>query len=300
MTLEFISERDDLPRDLEPLLEAVAQSCAGAEGLSIPVFASLTVVGDEEIHAINLAERGVDRPTDVLSFPSVSYPVGKTARDCETRIRREYDPHTGACFLGDIVISLPRAKEQAAEYGHSLRREICYLTAHAMFHLMGYDHMRDEEKTVMRVMEEKALYSLAPEEGEAGTMEDDRLYEAAVAMLERSYAPYSDFRVGAAILCDDGRVFTGCNVENASYGATICAERCAAFTAVANGARRFVKIAVVGASAKAWPCGMCRQVLAEFADSDMVVLVGKKGEAYTSHTLGELLPYCVAKKDILE
>lgn len=168
MTLEFYSERADIPNGLPQLLEQVALSCVRAEGVNVPVFAALQVIGDEEIHQINWQTRGIDRPTDVLSFPTVAYPAGTTARANEKRIRREFDPEARASFIGDILISLPRAQEQAEEYGHSLRRELCYLTAHAMFHLMGYDHMNDEEKAQMRAMEEKALSLLAPRDIEEG------------------------------------------------------------------------------------------------------------------------------------
>ena len=137
MTIEFYTERTDVPVGLEELLEKVARSCVQEEGVRIPVYAALQIIGDEEIHRVNRETRGVDRPTDVLSFPTVNYPAGTTARANEKRIRREFDPEARASFIGDILISLPRAREQAEEYGHSLRREICYLTAHAMFHLMG-------------------------------------------------------------------------------------------------------------------------------------------------------------------
>lgn len=91
------------------------------------------------------------------------------------------------------------------------------------------------------------------------------LLEAAERAAENAYAPYSDFRVGAAILSEDGRIFTGCNIENASYGVTCCAERVALFTAVAAGARAFRAIAVTHT-----PCGICRQALSEFGDMDVI------------------------------
>ncbi len=107
---------------------------------------------------------------------------------------------------------------------------------------------------------------------------------------KNAYAPYSTFSVGAALLTADGRVYTGVNIENASFGATVCAERVALFSAVAEGVREFAAIAIVGgkageARAACYPCGICRQVLAEFCSPDMpVILEGKVC------TLGELLP----------
>ena len=121
-------------------------------------------------------------------------------------------------------------------------------------------------------------------------MTHQELLNLACQARENAYAPYSNFRVGACILAEDGRTFLGCNFENSSYGATICAERCAAGHAVVNGARKFQAIAVAANSA-AWPCGICRQVLREFACSlDMPVIVGPAGGEFTVKTLGDLLP----------
>jgi cytidine deaminase len=116
------------------------------------------------------------------------------------------------------------------------------------------------------------------------------LVQAARAAADRAYAPYSRFRVGAALLTRSGRVFTGCNVENASYGLTNCAERGAVFNALSEGEREFRAIAVY-ADTKAFtaPCGACRQVLAEFAPNLEVVLANRSGETRTT-TLGRLLP----------
>lgn len=122
-------------------------------------------------------------------------------------------------------------------------------------------------------------------------MTDHELVERAFEMLSRSYAPYSGFPVGAALLCADGTVFTGCNVENAAYGSTICAERTALVKAVSEGHRDdFVKLAVVGNSLDyCWPCGSCRQMLYEFAP-DLTVLVARSDHAYVTVKLHELLP----------
>jgi cytidine deaminase len=116
--------------------------------------------------------------------------------------------------------------------------------------------------------------------------------------MQNSYSPYSHFKVGACILTADGRTFKGCNFENASYGASICAERCAASCAIAAGARRFAAIAIVGSSAPAWPCGICRQVLREFSDPSLPVIVGQYGKAFSVMTLGELLPNSFGPEDL--
>ena len=116
------------------------------------------------------------------------------------------------------------------------------------------------------------------------------LMQAALAARENAYAPYSDYHVGAAVLCDDGSVYTGCNVENASYPCGVCAERVAIPKAVSDGKRRFVMLAVAGSSAeKCTPCGMCRQFLYEFA-LDMTVLCGNADGEFDEHTVAELLP----------
>lgn len=116
------------------------------------------------------------------------------------------------------------------------------------------------------------------------------LRQAALAARDRSYAPYSRFRVGAALLCEDGETVLGCNVENASYGLCVCAERTAVGAAVAAGRQRFVAIAIATASSPpSPPCGMCRQVLSEFADDLPVLLVNPAGESCETR-LRELLP----------
>ncbi len=288
-----------VPEDLagmEALLNDVANACFEAEGIEGAGFA-VQIVDDAAIRALNRQTRNIDRVTDVLSFPTVSYPAGRTARNCPKRLAREYDPSMGCVNLGDCVINLDRARQQAAEYGHSLKRELSYLAAHSAFHLMGYDHMNDEEKAIMRAMEEKALGSLGiTREGEEMTYE--RLFELACEAMQMSYSPYSHFKVGACILAADGRTFKGCNFENASYGATICAERCAASNAVVSVARRFASIAVVGSTAVAWPCGICRQVLREFSDTSLPVIVGQYGKGFTVKTLGELLPEGLSPEDL--
>lgn len=119
-----------------------------------------------------------------------------------------------------------------------------------------------------------------------------RLLRAAVKASKLAHAPYSKFHVGAALLTDRGEIVTGCNVENASYGLTICAERSAVFTAVGRGIRKFRAVAIVADAKMPYPCGACRQVLAEFCAPETPVLIApaRRLAAYEETTLGALLP----------
>ena len=123
-------------------------------------------------------------------------------------------------------------------------------------------------------------------------MTREELCQKAVEMLPRAYAPYSRFPVGAALECADGAVFTGCNVENAAYGPSICAERTAVCKAVSEGRRRFSRIAIAADSDDFCPpCGVCRQVLREFAGEELEVLLTNRRGEIRALTLGELLPW---------
>ena len=287
MILEFEDERGLLGESDRALLMRCAAAAQEAEGVREPLVVFVRIVDDEEIREVNREQREKDAATDVLSFPTVNYPAGKTAKDCPRLLRREYDPEMGACVIGDILISMDHVRAQAAEYGHSERREAGYLLTHGLFHLMGYDHMTDSDKPVMRAMEEKALASIGLTREEE-TMTDERLLAMAVEMLDYSYSPYSHYPVGAALLAADGRVFTGCNIENAAFGNTMCAERTALFKAVSEGARTFQTIAIAARGAAPFPCGACRQSLNEFAP-DLRILVTWDGEVRET-TLRALLP----------
>lgn len=125
----------------------------------------------------------------------------------------------------------------------------------------------------------------------------DSLVAAARAAQQQAYAPYSGFRVGAALEAEDGTIYTGCNVENASYGLTICAERVAVATAVAAGRRRFRRAAVAtDVEPPAAPCGACRQVLSEFGPNLELVLAGRETELRV--TMQELLPYAFGPEQL--
>ena len=126
-------------------------------------------------------------------------------------------------------------------------------------------------------------------------MDNSQLLDTAIRAMQSAYAPYSHFHVGAALLTESGEVYTGCNIENAAYSCTVCAERTAFFSAVRDGHRKFTKIAVVGGmngeiSSFTYTCGVCRQVMQEFCD-DGFILVFTDGKEVRELTLGELLPY---------
>lgn len=122
-------------------------------------------------------------------------------------------------------------------------------------------------------------------------MENEVLITYAKKAMGNAYAPYSQFYVGAALLTTDGEIFTGCNVENASFGASICAERCAVLKAISEGYTSFEKIAIVSNSGElTYPCGICRQFLSEFMEDGSVVLEDKAGEII-EYPLTDLLPY---------
>lgn len=136
-------------------VSAVIRQCIRAtlkaENIAVPCEINILVTNDRGIHAINLASREIDSPTDVLSFPMFQLEAGSPPADWEEYL----DVETGLCPLGDMCISLQRAKAQAAEFGHSTRREIGYLTIHSVLHLLGYDHLDEgEEKKKMRSREE--------------------------------------------------------------------------------------------------------------------------------------------------
>lgn len=140
----------------QPFVTSTIQTCVertlAAEGVTIPCEINVMVTNDRGIQAINLASRNIDKPTDVLSFPMFQLEPGNIPQDWEDYL----DPETQMCPLGDMAISLERAVAQAKEYGHSVRREIGYLTIHSMLHLLGYDHLDEGPmKAQMRKREEE-------------------------------------------------------------------------------------------------------------------------------------------------
>ena len=131
-------------------------------------------------------------------------------------------------------------------------------------------------------------------------MDYKKLSKLAIDARENAYVPYSKFKVGAAVITVDGSIYTGCNIENASYGATNCAERTAIFKAVSEGHKKIKAIAVVGdMSTNTYPCGICRQVIVEFATDDIQIILVKNEEEYVVKTMEEILPGAFTKEDLL-
>ena len=134
-------------------------------------------------------------------------------------------------------------------------------------------------------------------------MNNKELVKLAIKAMEKAYAPYSHCKVGAALLAKDGKVYIGCNVENASYGATNCAERTAFFKAISEGEREFSKIAIAGGykgiiTEAFMPCGVCRQVMSEFCDGDFEVLVASSKDGFACFKLSQLLPFGFENKNL--
>lgn len=131
-------------------------------------------------------------------------------------------------------------------------------------------------------------------------MENKELILKAIEARELAYCPYSNFKVGAAALFEDGNIYTGCNIENASFGATNCAERTAIFNAISNGNKVLKEIAIIGdVNNFTYPCGICRQVIAEFAENEKIkIYIVKNENEFIITTLEEIMPGLFTKKDL--
>ncbi|MBI6871725.1 rRNA maturation RNase YbeY [Clostridium aciditolerans] len=157
----FIDNRQDkicVSEELEGTIESVIEYALKEEEVNIPCEVSVVFVDNEEIREINKENRNIDKATDVLSFPMLEYPESSVFKDVYLNHKFHVsDLDNGNLILGDIVLSLEKAEEQRKEFGHSFLREAAYLTVHSVLHLLGYDHMEEEEKNVMRKREEEIL-----------------------------------------------------------------------------------------------------------------------------------------------
>ena len=138
------------------LMRRAVYAVLGETGVTVPSAVDILYTDDEGIRGYNAEYRGLDRPTDVLSFPL----LGLSPRTAGRISGKDADPETGKVFLGDIVVSVQRAEAQAAEYGHAPEREMGFLCAHAVLHLLGYDHETDADRAAMRAAEEAVMAEL--------------------------------------------------------------------------------------------------------------------------------------------
>lgn len=166
VTIENNSDRildftpDFLPdTSCEALTAQVVEAALDAEEFPYEAEVNLLLVDRGEIQRINRLQRGIDGATDVLSFPMIAYPAGGDFSRLE-ETADNFHPDTGEALLGDIVLCVDKVKEQALEYGHSVKREFAFLILHSMLHLMGYDHMTEPEAAVMEAKQEAVLKAL--------------------------------------------------------------------------------------------------------------------------------------------
>ena len=144
----------------QELAEKIVEFCLDYAEFPYEAEVNLTLTDNAGIHEINKEFRQIDRPTDVLSFPMVEYEIPGNFDLLEEEQEECFHPETGELLLGDIVLSYDKIKEQASEYGHSELRELCFLVAHSMLHLFGYDHMEEEERAQMEQMQREILEGL--------------------------------------------------------------------------------------------------------------------------------------------
>jgi len=150
----------DADFDMEKIAEAVVEQVADMEEIPYEFDVYLTMVDNDAIQEINREHRGIDQPTDVLSFPNLDFEAPGDFGLIEENEARYFDPESGMLILGDIVISVDKVKEQSLEYGHSMKREFAFLVAHSMLHLCGYDHMEQVEREEMEARQRQALEAL--------------------------------------------------------------------------------------------------------------------------------------------
>ena len=161
MTVTIERESDiPLPFSEQEVAETVISETLDYEDCPYEVQVNIILTNNEEIHQINLEHRGVDAPTDVLSFPMIEYAYPSDFTVLEAEGMDSFDPDTGELLLGDIVISVDKVIEQAEKYNHEVKREYAFLIAHSMLHLFGYDHMEELERETMEHKQEEILKRL--------------------------------------------------------------------------------------------------------------------------------------------
>jgi cytidine deaminase len=244
---------------------------------------SLSLLGPDEMHQLNLKYRKVDAPTDVLTF---AYREADFIKE----------PITD---LGCIMICPDIAKKQAKEYKHPYERELAFLFIHGLLHIFGYDHHgNDADAKKMFALQNEILDTLPID----FYTDINRLKKELLLAQAGSMATYSHFKVGAVVVTKDGKYHRGFNIENSSYPATVCAERCALFSTYAAGyhLEDIVSLGCITSSRNVGTCcGVCRQVMSELMNLTCPVYIFNRDEKKKLFTtVGELLPASFSKKDL--
>lgn len=238
---------------------------------------SLSLVGLEERHKLNLEYRKQDRPTDVLTF---------AFREADFV---EDEP---VVDLGSIILCPQVGKKQAKAYGHPYEREMAFLFIHGLLHSFGYDHHGPKEEAEKMFALQNQILNTLPYDFYTDIRKAKKLILEAQA---KSYSPYSKFRVGAVVLTKDGKYHEGFNIENSATPLGICAERCALFRTYAEGYQKddIVSLSLItDAKEIGSPCGGCRQVRSELRNSYCPVYIYNNDETKVlKTTVGDLLPY---------
>lgn len=280
MELDFINQGPASYDAYEKIFLKLMKQTFQTLGIKDDYVVDVSIVNNEEIHRVNVSYRHIDRPTDVISFAFFDDKNEKVIEGVPS-------------LLGQILISYEKAEEQAKEYGHSINREMSFLFVHGMLHLLGYDHMNKKDEEVMFSLQNKILGGR--------TMDKKELIKKAEGARKLSYSPYSHFAVGAALLCKDGEVFVGANVENSAYPLCMCAERNAIYNAYMHGKTKndFVMMALTAdCDGPCAPCGACRQVISELCPSDMPILMCNIKGKVQETTISELLPFAFSEEDL--
>ena len=239
---------------------------------------SLSLVSTKEIHKLNKQYRNIDAPTDVLTF---AYSEADVL------------PEEPINDLGSILISPEIAKKGAKKYSHPLEREMAFLFIHGLLHAFGYEHHRSEEEAEeMFALQNKILNTMPYDFFTELSAVKKELYLA----QKRSYSPYSHFAVGAIVTTKDGKRHPGFNIENAAFGASMCAERCALYHTYASGYGKedIASLSLITSSHEeiGSPCGTCRQVMSELMNLYCPVYIFNDDEKKMVKTTVEgLLPY---------
>ena len=281
MELDFINNGPEKYDCYEDIFCSLAHKVFDYLKIDTDYLIDVSIVDNKTIHKINKEYRNVDRPTDVISFAFFDDVNEKSLPGVPSS-------------LGEIIISFEKAEEQAVQYDHSAKREFSFLFVHGMLHLLGYDHMNEEDEKEMFSLQEKIL-------GERVTMENEKLVELAIDARKRSYSPYSHFAVGAALLTKSGKTYIGANIENSSYPLCMCAERNAIYGAYLDDVKKEEIVALAIAAdtdGPCSPCGACRQVISELLPKNAKILMANLKNEIKETTTAELLPFAFSEDDL--